>query len=82
MKVCNIENMRKYFNNSEIEIIKEKASIALQTGIVQQYFQLGKHDVCIERENRDCRSLIVSRMETPLWMNQANVECYNKRKKG
>ncbi len=77
----NLDAMKKHFNLAEIDLIKSKAEEILTSDVVECYFSVGAHDVCLERDSSSSKIIRIARMETPLWKNEANVQGMNKRAK-
>lgn len=77
----NIDAMKKHFNLTEIDFIRDQASAMLVSDKIEWYFPVNGHDVCLERETSHSKVIRIARMQVPMWRNNANVHGMNSRPK-
>jgi hypothetical protein len=80
--VSNFTNECKdIFSVDERSLITETAGKMLKDSVVQQYLQIGKKMVCLERQDSKDKTVKIFLMNETLEMNNEVVTRFNKRKK-
>jgi len=77
----NFTDSEKKFSQRELKLIEDRASIMFERNEVRSYFNVGSHDVCLERDSSSDKTISVFKMDITLEQNEEFVTRFNKRKR-
>ncbi len=68
------------FSRAEKDSIETRAKLMIERDEVRTYFKVGPHDVCLERDSADVKTISAYLMNGTMEQNEKVVTRHNKRK--